>query len=82
MTTEAHPMATIAEKLGPEGAGLVAGLMDRNRRDQEWVDNALRGSLERDIEEWKARALAAEEELVSIRRRVLSFVFGEEHFDA
>jgi hypothetical protein len=75
-------METIAEKLGPEGAGLVAGLMDQNRRDQEWVDNAVRGSLERDRDEWKARALAAEDELVSIRRRVLAFVFGEERFDA
>jgi len=76
-TTDQHPMATIAEKVGPEGVGLVAELMDANRRDQEWVDNAVRGSLERDVETWKARALAAEEELSAIRERVLNMVFGE-----
>lgn len=60
----------IARK-SPEAAGLLVQIMDANARSAERLDAQLRSGVERDRDQWKARAEAAEAMLERIQCRVL-----------
>lgn len=72
-----HPVETIARELGPEGAGLVVGLMEHSRRETDSIMARLKEGDEAEIERWKDRAHAAEHRLWLIEQRFMNLLFGE-----
>lgn len=60
-------MAAVAAEGGPQSAGLLADLMDRNARDIQWAQDRVNEGLERQRDEWRDRALDAEAELEAVR---------------
>lgn len=60
----------IARK-SPEAAGLLVQVMDANARSAERLEAQLRTGIERERDQWKERAEAAEAMLERIQGRVL-----------
>jgi hypothetical protein len=77
-TSTATAVQTIAEKAGPEAAGLLVSLVEQDRRHLDWVNSQLREGAERDRDEWKERALVAEDRLSRAERNLLRLVFDAE----
>lgn len=63
-------MEVIAEEAGPEAAGLVASLMERNAVEAAWAEEQSRKGLERERDEWRERAFEAEARLERIEQRL------------
>lgn len=60
--------------MSPEAAGLLVQFMDSNARHNEWLNNTIQSSLERECDEWKERALDAEARLARITDRLFSIL--------
>lgn len=68
----AHPMEEIAREGGPEAAGLVAGLMAHSAAEREAIEASVLASVERERDEWRDRALAAEARIAVAENRLLA----------
>ncbi len=58
----------------PEAAGLVVALMEHSSREREWIEDAIKGSLETERDYWKDRALQAERQLAAVETRVMNLL--------
>lgn len=62
--------AKIAERGGPNAVGTLVTIMDASARDAERIEGLVRRGIERERDEWRDRALDAEERLARIEDRV------------
>lgn len=68
--TQGDAIAAITEEGGSNAGKLLGDIFERNAREQEWLATTIQSSLERERDEWKARALDAEERLQRIENRL------------
>jgi hypothetical protein len=73
-----HPIQTIAEKLGPQGAGLVVGLMERNRAEADAILDRINEGKDADIERLTKERNDAWAHIARIERRVQNLLFAPE----
>ena len=66
--------AEFAREDSPEAAGLVGRLIDAEARNAELRDAQVFGWLERERDQWKARALAAEAQVDRIQGRMMDLL--------
>lgn len=66
-----NPMTQIAEEGGPEAAGFVFSLMAQSTREREAIEASILVSIERERDEWRDRAIAAEGRLYRAQERLM-----------
>lgn len=66
--------AKIAEEGGPSAVGALVTIMDANARHVESIEGLVRQGIENERDEWRERALNAEERLARIQNRILGFL--------
>lgn len=76
--SEPHPMQTIAEELGSEGAGLVASLMENSRAHTDRIMDSLLEQKDAEIKELREELQAADNHIRKIERRFNNLLFAEE----
>lgn len=67
-------LAVIAEEGGKDSLKLIGNILESNRREQEWLADQAQSALERERNEWKHRALVAEQRLHRIESRLFSLL--------
>jgi hypothetical protein len=72
--TTGEMLGAIAEEGGKDSLALIGNILDSNRREQEWLASTIQSSLERELDDWKQRALAAEERLHRIEGRLFGLL--------
>src|SRR3954449_13231558 len=73
-TPQGDAIVAITEEGGSSAAKLLGDIFERNAREQEWLATTIQSSLEHERDEWKDRALAAEERLHRIESRLFSLL--------
>jgi hypothetical protein len=73
-TTQGDAIAAITEEGGSDAGKLLGDIFERNAREQEWLATTIQSSLERERDEWKARALDAEARLHRIEHRLFNLL--------
>lgn len=58
----------------PEAAGLLVQIMDHNARESERIAATVQQGIERERDEWRERALAAEAQLDRIYDRLMGLM--------
>lgn len=69
-----NSMAQVADEMGPEAVGMIAGYLQRSADERQAIEAGLSAALTRDRDEWQARALAAEDKLWRARTRILALL--------
>ena len=72
--TTGDMLAHIADEGGSDSVKLIGNLLEGNRREAEWLANTIQTGLERERDEWKDRAIAAEDRLRRIELRLFSLL--------
>lgn len=70
--TKGEAVAKIGEEGGSEAVSLVVNLMERSQREIDWAMDCTIKGLERERDEWRERALEAENRLFAAQNRVLA----------
>ena len=66
--TQGDALAVVAAE-SPESVKLLGDILAANEREATWINGVIREGIERERDEWKARALEAERHLEWITRR-------------
>lgn len=67
-------MQQLAEE-SPEAVGMVATYLAASERERSRIDEMVEEHRQRELDEWKERALKAEAQLYKIEQRVMSLLF-------
>jgi hypothetical protein len=72
--TQGDAIAAVTDEGGSAAGKILGDIFQHNAREQQWLAQAIGEGLEQQRDEWKARALAAEERLARIEDRIYSML--------
>jgi hypothetical protein len=72
--TQGDALAAVAEEGGSSSVKLLGDIFAAQAREQEWLADTIQGGLERERDEWRERALYAEDRLHRIEERILGLL--------
>lgn len=72
--TTGDMLAVVAEEGGTEAVSLIGNILEANRREAEWLSNTIQSGLENERDEWRERAIAAEDRLRRIELRLYALL--------